>query len=248
MNSPAIQSLQITTMKHATAFPGPPKLFFPSWGKPPSIAPSRIERFEAEQTTANLWAHWWECNLEAFGLLVEKFHSTPGVPVFWNSTLNAKHNVAFLDKHLELGNVERILQILKIRDAIQDTDKINVAFIGLFNEKTDEIKSAVCKWQNGVKKTSVHLFRLPEEIDTKGIPPKQKKIFHDRFALVDNAIWHFGAAVGAMHKSINAFSGPWVDKDNSMRCLLIEIMQEGVCIYPTKTIRARDALPPFEDE
>ena len=123
-----------------------------------------------------------------------------------------------------------------------------MVLIGLFDNEIDEIKSAVNRQKRVFKNTTVYLFRLPEEIDTKGIPPKQKKIFHDRFALVDNAIWHFGAAVGAMHKSINAFSGPWLDKDNSMRCLLIEIMQEGVCLYPTKTIRARDVLPPFEAE
>lgn len=208
--------------------------------------PSDIEKFEAEQTTANLWAHWWECNLEAFDFLVAKFDITPGVPIFWSSILNAKHSVAFLDKYLELGNVERILQILERRDGIQDTDAINVVFIGLFNEKADEIKSAVRKRQDIFQKTTVNLFRLPEEIGATGIPAKQKKIFHDRFALVDNAIWHFGATVGAMHKSINAFSGPWLDKSNSMRCLFLEIMQDGCCIYPSKTVRPRDALPPFE--
>ena len=36
---------------------------------------------------------------------------------------------------------------------------------------------------------------------------------HDRFAVVDNALWHFGATVGGGHPSLNAASGPWSAKD-----------------------------------
>lgn len=32
---------------------------------------------------------------------------------------------------------------------------------------------------------------------------------HDRFALVDNGTWHFGATVGGGHPSINAYSRGW---------------------------------------
>lgn len=32
---------------------------------------------------------------------------------------------------------------------------------------------------------------------------------HDRFAIVDNELWHFGATVGGSHPSINAFSRGW---------------------------------------
>jgi hypothetical protein len=32
---------------------------------------------------------------------------------------------------------------------------------------------------------------------------------HDRFAIVDSELWHFGATVGGAHPSVNAFSRGW---------------------------------------
>jgi hypothetical protein len=32
---------------------------------------------------------------------------------------------------------------------------------------------------------------------------------HDRFAIVDSELWHFGATVGGAHRSINAYSRGW---------------------------------------
>jgi hypothetical protein len=32
---------------------------------------------------------------------------------------------------------------------------------------------------------------------------------HDRFAIVDDELWHFGATVGGAHRSVNAFSRGW---------------------------------------
>lgn len=32
---------------------------------------------------------------------------------------------------------------------------------------------------------------------------------HDRFAIVDDELWHFGATVGGCHRSVNAFSRGW---------------------------------------
>lgn len=40
---------------------------------------------------------------------------------------------------------------------------------------------------------------------------ESKRIFevHDRFALIDDELWHFGATVGGAHRSINAYSRGW---------------------------------------
>ena len=32
---------------------------------------------------------------------------------------------------------------------------------------------------------------------------------HDRFAVVDSALWHFGSTVGGGHRGLTAASGPW---------------------------------------
>jgi hypothetical protein len=38
-------------------------------------------------------------------------------------------------------------------------------------------------------------------------------VLHDRFAIVDDELWHFGATVGGTHRSINAFSRGWSATD-----------------------------------
>lgn len=32
---------------------------------------------------------------------------------------------------------------------------------------------------------------------------------HDRFAIIDNELWHFGATVGGFHRDVNAVSRGW---------------------------------------
>ena len=36
---------------------------------------------------------------------------------------------------------------------------------------------------------------------------------HDRFAIVDGALWHFGSTVGGGHSGLTAASGPWPEND-----------------------------------
>ena len=40
---------------------------------------------------------------------------------------------------------------------------------------------------------------------------------HDRFAILDDHVWHFGVGIGGMHKTFHALSGPWEDVDHSFR-------------------------------
>ena len=42
------------------------------------------------------------------------------------------------------------------------------------------------------------------KLDSNSFP-----FLHDRFAVVDGSLWHFGATVGGGHPSLNAASGPW---------------------------------------
>ncbi|MCY4486025.1 MAG: hypothetical protein OXF11_02785 [Deltaproteobacteria bacterium] len=40
---------------------------------------------------------------------------------------------------------------------------------------------------------------------------------HDRFAIVDGALWHFGATVGGGHPGVTAASGPWSEAETRAR-------------------------------
>ena len=40
---------------------------------------------------------------------------------------------------------------------------------------------------------------------------------HDRFAIVDGALWHFGATVGGGHPGVTAATGPWSEAETRAR-------------------------------
>ena len=46
--------------------------------------------------------------------------------------------------------------------------------------------------------------RWSATLDRRGFP-----FLHDRFAIVDGALWHFGSTVGGGHRGLTAASGPW---------------------------------------
>jgi len=46
---------------------------------------------------------------------------------------------------------------------------------------------------------------------------------HDRFAVLDDEVWHFGATVGGSHPALNACSRGWSDKDVGFSVLFDQI-------------------------
>lgn len=50
---------------------------------------------------------------------------------------------------------------------------------------------------------------IPEVQWRNTLSGQQDLELHDRFAIIDNELWHFGATVGGAHRSINAFSRGW---------------------------------------
>ena len=57
--------------------------------------------------------------------------------------------------------------------------------------------------------------RGPRNIDFRilcALRSGHKPYPHDRFAVLDGAVWHFGATVGGIHSNLNAFSYGWADE------------------------------------
>lgn len=50
---------------------------------------------------------------------------------------------------------------------------------------------------------------------------------HDRFAIVDDELWHFGATVGGLHASVNAASRGWRAEDHGAIEFFEEIWRLG---------------------
>lgn len=49
---------------------------------------------------------------------------------------------------------------------------------------------------------------------------------HDRFAIIDNELWHFGATVGGLHNKVNAATRGW-DADFHDAIRFFEIVWKG---------------------
>lgn len=51
---------------------------------------------------------------------------------------------------------------------------------------------------------------------------------HDRFALLDNEIWHFGGTVGGVNAHLTAYSRGWIDSNKVFRQYLNEIVDKRI--------------------
>ena len=70
------------------------------------------------------------------------------------------------------------------------------------------------------RKTLVHYLNLnrsrPGGVEVRWSTKLDKHRFpflHDRFAIVDDGLWHFGSTVGGGHSGLTAASGPWPASD-----------------------------------
>ncbi len=93
--------------------------------------------------------------------------------------------------------------------------------------KAKEIKNKkiriYCKKENSAILNTLNAKRVIDEaeifkkfqITIK--PIREESIMHDRFAIMDQEIWHCGAAVGGMHEKMSAVSRGWKDVDHALQ-------------------------------
>lgn len=89
------------------------------------------------------------------------------------------------------------LEANDIRILTKKHKEIDDELLGLFQIKADDIN----KYQtHREKECTIQICTSLEE---------KFNFIHDRFAIIDNDLWHFGATVGGFHTSINAASHGW---------------------------------------
>lgn len=154
------------------------------------------------------------------------FRPTPGVLRFWNEMKKAKSHIYLYDNYV--GNKEfcRILRVLMKRDQIPDAPTIRLLLITSQSKQVDKatLEAMLNSDEVSITKTHISILIIPRPLKTE----KNSSMVdvHDRFALIDKEIWHFGAAIGAMHRSLNAFSGPWEDKDDEMKGFFHKLVEK----------------------
>lgn len=172
---------------------------------------------------------WWSENRLAFDAIrthtANKDKISPGAGIFWTYIETAQTDVMFLDSHLQDFEVRRILLALSEREKRHDPNPICVRIISVFSEQSEESVVKAIEEHN-FKYSTLEVFSYGKDLSDW---------IHDRFALIGDQMWHFGAKIGAMHKGINAFSGPWSDSCASMQTLLFSIQKKCHQIYPTSS-------------
>lgn len=126
----------------------------------------------------------------------------------------AQEHILVLDEHLfEEENQEfqperynQILEWFPDRFAASDVrfltsfpgdSSVRASIQKIFNDRADDINT---KNQRRDGRLSIEIkFSLGDQFP----------YVHDRFAIIDNELWHFGATVGGLHRSVNAASRGW---------------------------------------
>jgi len=138
---------------------------------------------------------------------------------FIDAVAAAQERVFILDGYLFKPNGDRPLQprIDQILDWLPITLEANdvrllTSSIGAPADKAD-ITQQLCARASEVN--SLTRYRLGTiQIEVKFT----LQYVHDRFAIIDDELWHFGATVGGLHNEVNAASRGWnVDDHNAIQ-------------------------------
>lgn len=120
-----------------------------------------------------------------------------GSNFFWRN-FKCCESAMIIDKFLDIYVLERMCKEINEREKSIDKFFIKILYS---RNKDKKKKELMIKIENIAKqkKGNVEFKHIP---DTKWI-------IHDRFVLMDDILWHFGADIGGGHKDFNAYSTGW---------------------------------------
>ena len=115
----------------------------------------------------------------------------------------SQHSVLVLDPHFDKAGVNALapalasshasdIRLLTGRGDVSEDERelLKETLMQYLNMDRPPHRSAEVRWST--------------ELDRRRFP-----FLHDRFAIVDAALWHFGSTVGGGHSGLTAASGPW---------------------------------------
>ncbi|MDR3392771.1 MAG: hypothetical protein P4L77_13670 [Sulfuriferula sp.] len=197
-----------------------------------SIAPKAERPFPAKEILWSGLENWqsrFPNSSEAWG---RKQSSNP-VPLhaFCKAVSEAQERVWIVDDYLlkfdSGSSAERIDQILEwLPFGLAASD------IRFLTRRTQEVDENVRKiFQQRAQEINNHPARRGKlcSIEIKlHLSDRNCNFIHDRFAIVDDELWHFGATVGGLHASVSAASRGWRATDHGAIEFFEEIWNLGV--------------------
>ena len=120
------------------------------------------------------------------------------LPAFAQAVAAAHRRLLIMDRHFDETGVNSLQRAF---EGSQASD------VRLLTGSVDDLETKRIDLEN-----RINLYRNDQQVNVRWHKTLNSKIYpflHDRFAVVDNALWHFGATVGGGHPGLNAASGPW---------------------------------------
>lgn len=149
---------------------------------------------------------------------------------FGKAVSEAQERVWIVDDYLlESDNespVERIDQILEwlplqlaasdIRFLTRRTQEVNESVLKKIHQRAQEINN------HPAMRGKLCCIEIKLHLSNRNC-----SFIHDRFAIIDDELWHFGATVGGFHASVSAASRGWPAKDHGAIDFFKEIWNLG---------------------
>ena len=120
------------------------------------------------------------------------------LPVFAQAVATAHRRLLIMDGHFDETGVK------SLQDAFEGSQASDVR---LLTGSVNDLEKMRINLE-----MRVNLRRNNQQVNVQWRATLDRNSYpflHDRFAVVDDALWHFGATVGGGHPGLNAASGPW---------------------------------------
>ena len=120
---------------------------------------------------------------------------------FEEAVTKAEICILVLDLHFDATGFR------SIEDAIPYSEASDIRLLtgrGIEKGKKEQLRIELTQYCNMYRDTPQREVLWKASLDKHLFP-----FPHDRFAIVDGALWHFGSTVGGGHSGLTAASGPW---------------------------------------
>lgn len=124
-----------------------------------------------------------------------------GLDVFKKEIINAKIRVWILDPHFD---------DIAIKYLLEGFSRSNALSIRIISTDADVQRTYIHQLRKKREIGVTSGMRIPsEEVEWIAIPQYKYEFLHDRFAVLDDELWHFGSTVGGTHSKMNAATRGW---------------------------------------
>ena len=181
-----------------------PQIYFPYFQEDINGL-DKIEEYEPSDIDRARMTHWeYNDSSRHFKEVQGTYNMSAGESVFCKYLAKA-NEIYILDKFFDGKDMQRL--VYECKKYVRSHDYYKEIFI-ITNQKDELLQQALTELKK-FPKTHADISCNSDIIN----------IMHDRFAILNGKIWHFGAKFAGMYGGIHAFSGPWEDQGNSLKYL-----------------------------